>query len=115
MYVNLILLLVNVLFLTSGQVLWKMSVRNIGSFNFSSLWGVLLSPYFLIGGVLYVMATLIWIYLLTKLPLSTLYPLQSLAYVFGLLAGYFVFNEFISFQKIVGVAIILIGVYFIAK
>ncbi|MGF6353648.1 drug/metabolite transporter (DMT)-like permease [Paenibacillus sp. 4624] len=113
MYV--ILLLVNVVFLTSGQVLWKMSVRNIGNFNLSSLFSVLLSPYFIMGGFLYVMATLIWIYLLTKLPLSTLYPMQSLAYVFGLLAGYFIFHEFISFQKIIGVAIILIGVYFIAK
>jgi drug/metabolite transporter (DMT)-like permease len=41
--------------------------------------------------------------------------MQSLAYVFGLLAGYFIFDEFISYQKIIGVVIILIGVYIIAK
>lgn len=115
MYLNYALVLINVLFLTTGQILWKLSVRGVVNYNFSTVLGVLFSPYFLFGGVLYVFATLIWIFLLSKMPLSTLYPLQSLAYVFGLLAGHFVFNEFISVQKIIGVAIILIGVYFIAK
>lgn len=115
MYINLLLIVTNVLFLTLGQICWKLSVRNLTSFNFSNLMNTLFSPYFIVGGFLYVLATVVWVYLLSKMPLSTLYPMQSLAYVFGLLAGYFIFDEFISYQKIIGVVIILIGVYIIAK
>ncbi len=111
----ILLVLINVIFLTSGQIFWKMSVKNLDTYSFSSVVTVFLSPHFFIGALLYALATLIWIFLLSKLPLSTLYPLQSLAYVFGLIAGYLIFKELITLQKVVGVSIILVGVFIVAK
>lgn len=111
----ILLVLVNVVLLTTGQIFWKLSVKNLETYSISSILGVLITPYFIFGALLYVFATIIWIFLLSKLPLSTLYPLQSLAYVLGLFAGYFFFKELISIQKVVGVSIILVGVFFVAK
>lgn len=43
------------------------------------------------------------------------YPLVSLSYVFGLLAAAWIFHEDVSFNKWVGVALIMIGCYIISK
>jgi multidrug transporter EmrE-like cation transporter len=52
---------------------------------------------------------------LSRLPLSVAYPLQALAYVLALIPAYFLFHESITLTKLAGVAVILLGVYLLAK
>ncbi|GAE04126.1 EamA family transporter [Paenibacillus sp. JCM 10914] len=69
-----------------------------------------------LGGLcLYGVSTMIWFAVLSRLPLSIAYPLQSLAYVLALIPAYFLFHETINFTKIVGVAVIVFGAYLIVK
>lgn len=110
-----ILLLLNILLLVTGQMLWKISVTPISTWNFNSVVQVILSPYFIIGGVLYVLATGLWLIVLSKLPLSIAYPAQSLAYILGIVGAYFIFKENINGFQLCGMLLIMFGVYLIAK
>ena len=110
-----ILLLMNVLLLATGQMLWKIAVNPISTWNTHSVIQVILSPYFIGGGILYVLATGLWLVVLSKIPLSIAYPAQSLAYVLGIVGAYFIFKEHISLVQLAGILIIFFGVYLIAK
>jgi undecaprenyl phosphate-alpha-L-ara4N flippase subunit ArnE len=43
------------------------------------------------------------------------YPLVSLSYVFGMIAAMVFFNEPVNLTKWIGVLLIMLGCYFIAK
>ncbi|MDR1085048.1 MAG: hypothetical protein LBP22_09380 [Deltaproteobacteria bacterium] len=58
---------------------------------------------------------LCWIITLTKFELSYAYPWTSLLYVYLLLAGLAVFGDSLTFNKVFGTFVIMLGVYFIAK
>ncbi|WP_270584011.1 EamA family transporter [Bacillus smithii] len=114
--INFVLILVNTLILVSGQFLWKYGMMKSGQ-SFSSLLGILkllLSPYILTGLILYGAATVLWLFILSKVPLSVAYPIQSLAYVFALFGAYFLFGETLTSWKIAGVLLIVAGVAMIS-
>lgn len=112
---NIILFIINVLLLVIGQTMWKIGAGKIEISGFKTIINVILSPWIIGGGVLYVIATAIWLYLLSKLPLSLIYPLQSVAYIIALFVALLVFKEAIPITRWVGVAVILFGVYLVAK
>jgi multidrug transporter EmrE-like cation transporter len=67
------------------------------------------------GMVCYGVSLLMWFYVLSQMELSRAFPLVSIGYVAILLLGYFFLNEPMSVYKIIGVALIVIGVIFISK
>jgi drug/metabolite transporter (DMT)-like permease len=74
----------------------------------------LVNPYVVGGGVIYVIAALLWIYLLSKEELSRIYPLQSLCYVARALAGVFLFRECFTGGKALGLILIVAGAFLLA-
>jgi multidrug transporter EmrE-like cation transporter len=56
-----------------------------------------------------------WLITLSKFELSYAYPWTSLLYVYLLVAGLVFFGDTLTFNKVFGTAIIILGVYFIAK
>jgi drug/metabolite transporter (DMT)-like permease len=112
-----LLIILNILCLVSGQTAWKIGLQNVklhGSI-ISKFFQIVFSPPIFLGFVLYIVATVIWMYLLSKLPLSFLYPLQSLAYILSLFIGLLVFKEVIPITRWIGTAVILLGVFLIVK
>lgn len=111
-----ILLLINILMLVSGQLLWKIGIGK-SDFVFSArgILNIIFNPYILGGGIIYVFATVIWIYVLSKEELSKVYPLQSLCYVVGTLAGVLIFKECFTFNKGLGLVFIIIGAFIIVS
>lgn len=112
---NGLLILLNTLILVSGQFLWKIGMTN-RSVSFDSLGAiirVMLSPYIISGLFLYGMATVLWLFILTKVPLSVAYPIQSIAYIIAVFGAYFFFQEEITIWKVIGVILIMAGVSFI--
>lgn len=107
----IVLTVLNSGFLVLGQTLWKMGLEKMNGYSLK----ILLNPMIISGLFVYGIATLLWFYILSKLPFSTAYPLNSIAYALSLLVGYFVFNEAITSQKIAGTVLILAGVFFIAR
>src|SRR5579875_3680019 len=109
-----IMILSNVVLLVAGQTLWKFGLMNKDLTNIKSVIVAMFSPWVIAGIVLYVVATVIWIFLLNKLSLSLLYPLQSLAYVLAILVSIFVFHEHVPWIRWAGVLVILAGVALVA-
>ncbi|MDQ0190095.1 EamA family transporter [Alicyclobacillus cycloheptanicus] len=112
---NYVLIAVNILLLVAGQTLWKTGVAKLSFTHWTSAFTALFSPLIFAGIVLYALATVVWIYLLSKLPISLLYPLQSLAYVATVFIAIFVFHEHVSVWRWAGVVVILFGVALIVK
>ncbi|PWW00875.1 EamA-like transporter family protein [Paenibacillus cellulosilyticus] len=110
--ISYLLLFGNVMLLVAGQILFKFGLQRAGGLQWLR---IAQSPAIWSGLVLYGIATLLWFAVLTRLPLSIAYPMQSMAYVLGLLAAWFIFDETLSATKIAGCVVILIGVYLIAK
>ncbi len=112
---NYILILINIVLLVSGQTLWKIGIEPVHLTGVKSVLIAMFSPWIIAGIVLYVIATVIWIYLLKQIPLSTLYPIQSLAYIAAVFVAIFVFHEHVSVTRWIGVGVIMIGVGLIVK
>jgi len=102
------------IFIVIGQVLWKLGVGD-RSFNLSNLFGILKSPFFIIGAIIYIFAAIIWLYLLSKYQYHYIYPLiLSLAFIFSLIASHFILHEQISYISLLGILILCIGVIVIS-
>lgn len=112
---NLFLITVNILFLVTGQFLWKNSVNGVKKWNLEAFLNVFLSTGFILGAILYVLATVIWIMILSRMPLHIAYPFQSLCYILAAVVSFYFFNEKISIEQWIGFAIIIFGVYLISK
>jgi len=109
------LILVNIILLVAGQTLWKLGIGHRELRSVGAVLEVMLSPWVIAGIALYAIATVISIYLLSKLPLSLLYPVQSLTYVVILFVAIFVFHEHVSVTRWIGVGVILLGVTLVVK
>lgn len=71
---------------------------------------------FVLGGLgLYVGSFVIWLAVLSRLPVSVAYPLLSLGYVAGLFGAWALFGEPLSAGKLAGVGLILAGVVVLAR
>jgi drug/metabolite transporter (DMT)-like permease len=109
---NFCLILANTCILVSGQFLWKFGLLNqeVGFRSLGAIAKLLLSPPILSGIALYGLATMLWLFILTRVPLSLAYPVQSVAYVLAVIGAYFVFNEPLTVPKIAGCLLIMAGV-----
>lgn len=98
--------------LVSGQFLWKYGMqRSTGGFgSIGGIFQLFLSPYVLSGLAMYGAATVLWLYILSRVPLSQAYPIQSLAYIIAVVGAYYIFGEPLNAAKIVGCILILAGV-----
>ena len=64
-----------------------------------------------LGGIaLYLISTVFWLWVLSRVPLSFAYPCISVSYVIIIIAGKFVFKERIDTWKIIAIVLILLGV-----
>lgn len=85
-----------------------------GIFNaVASIITLFLKPFVLIGLTCYVISTVSWLAILSKVDLSYAYPLISLGYLIILFVGSVFFKEQITVWRIIGVLLISCGIYFI--
>ncbi|GAW93409.1 EamA family transporter [Calderihabitans maritimus] len=111
----LVLAVLNALLLVTGQIFWKLGLNRAGEFSWTNVWPVFSSPAVLAGIGIYVLSLFLWFYLLSRASLSFIYPVQSLAYVFGVLAGLFLFGETVPPVRWAGVLLIVVGVYLVVR
>lgn len=79
-----------------------------------SIKSLILNPCFYLGGGLYVLSALLNLYLLKQLPYSIVVPLGSLTYIWTLGIGHRFLGERVTKKKMVGIALIILGVSLIA-
>jgi undecaprenyl phosphate-alpha-L-ara4N flippase subunit ArnE len=103
--------------LASGQVCFKLAVEKINKFQWSWTYfaDILTNWWLLASGIFLISATILWGLILKHFEFSVAYPITAFAYVFGMLAAIFIFNETVSLTRWLGVGLIILGVFFIAK
>jgi len=103
--------------LASGQVCFKLAVEKMNQFQWS--WhcfvGLLTNWWLLASGICLISATVLWGFILKHFAFSVAYPVTAFAYIFGMLAAIFIFNETVPLTRWIGVGLIILGVFFIAK
>lgn len=75
---------------------------------------ILFSPFFYLGGILYVVSSCLGIILLQMLPYAIVLPLGSITYVWTMLISKFLLKEEITGRKLLGVAVLICGVILLA-
>jgi multidrug transporter EmrE-like cation transporter len=102
--------------IAAGQILFKRAATQIGQTSgLSWLLEVARLPTMWAAVALYGAATVLWVRILTTIPLSRAYPFVALAFVLVPAAGYFFFNESINARYALGTALIVIGVAVAAR
>lgn len=115
----LVLILISIFFGATGQIMMKWGTNQIALANGSGLYKVL-SVYLtnvplLSGLAFYGISAVFWVVAIGKVELSFAYPMVALGYVLVVIASFFLFHEHITFYRIWGLLLIVIGVVFIAK
>ena len=100
--------------IAAGQILFK---RAAGQITPAGNWLLELArlPTMWVAIALYAGATLLWVRILTTIPLSRAYPFVALAFVLVPAAGYLFFDETITAKYAFGTALIVAGVIVAAR
>ena len=96
-----------------GQALWKLGINKIRVPDepvSSFLWKYITSWYFLTGAAAYIVATAIWIYILSKYDFNLVYPMNSIGYIFAIFLSLVIFHESIPFNRYIGIIVIIFGI-----
>ena len=122
---SLFLILSGVFLNAVAQLLLKAGVNNvtaaIGSFAYSveNILPVgmrLATQWPIIGGLAcYVISVVVWILGLSRVDVSIAYPMLSLGYGLNALGAWWLFGEALTPQRLVGIGIIIVGVYVLAR
>ncbi len=100
------------LFTSSAQILYKIGV---GEIDFSNLVKLLTNYPLILGFLLYFIGAGMLILALRGGELSILYPLVALSYVWVSIMSMVFLGETMNFFKWSGVAVIILGMFFIGK
>lgn len=101
-----------VLCIACGQILFKMTAQRILGRQFSEIvgdWTTILI--FGTALAIYSGATVLWVLALRHLPLAQAYMLMTLSFILVPIAAVFVFGERLSFSFLIGLALIISGIF----
>lgn len=115
------LILLGVLLNAGAQLLLKAGMVQIGQFEFSLVNAlpiglqVMANPPIIIGLCLYVISVGVWLLVLSRVQVSFAYPMLSIGYIVNALAANYLFGEPLSSLRVLGIFIIIAGVYLVAQ
>lgn len=115
------LILFGVLLNTGAQLLLKAGMIQIGHFEFTMAnavpiaMKVMLNPPILTGLFCYAISVGVWIMVLSRVQVSFAYPMLSIGYVVNALAANYLFGEPLTSLRMLGIFIIITGVYLVAQ
>jgi len=95
--------------LAIGQVLFKLSADHVVGHLERSLIYALASPWLLAAGCVYFFTAGLWVYILTRVPLTLAYPFSLLGSALVPILAYIVFGEQLSAKAIFGMLLVLVG------
>lgn len=111
-----LILLVAISFTVTGELLLKHGMNIVGFLSLqpqlflAGLVRAFLNPFILGGFALVFVASLFWLAVLSRIPLSVAYPMLSLSYVLAVFAAALFLGEHITWLRVLGVLIICTGV-----
>jgi multidrug transporter EmrE-like cation transporter len=117
---NILLILISVSLNAGAQLLIRKGMLHIGAvLNASSLLKTLprmISNIFLwLSLPSYGISIITWMIVLSKVEVSFAYPFLGLGFVFVTIISYFVFNEHVTLIRVIGIALVCTGVFFVSR
>lgn len=115
------LVMSGVLLNAAAQLLLKAGTNSIGAFEFSAAnvvpvgTKIATQPYILAGIGCYVVSVVVWILALSRAEVSVAYPMLSIGYVVNALAAWYLFGEAVTPARLLGIGIIVLGVFIVAR
>lgn len=115
------LILFGVLLNAGAQLMLKAGVTQIGHFEFSMTnvvpigLKVMANPPIVAGLFMYVVSVAVWLLVLSRVQVSFAYPMLSIGYVVNALAANYFFGEPLTSMRVLGIFIIIAGVYLVAQ
>ena len=122
-YIQILQLLSFTFLMSLGQILFKKTALSI-SLSMSSnnslglvegLIKALSVPWLYMALCVYALATVFWLYLLQRIPLSIAYPFSAFAMVIVPIVAVLIFGERLTWSYWTGVLFIIIGIFIIAR
>ena len=102
--------------MSGGQVLFKLAaLRSAGATSGigERLFELVLNPYFIAAVVGYAAYAILWVWILTFIPLSRAYPFIALAFALTPLLGGLLFGDPISLRLMAGIFFVLCGLFLV--
>ena len=122
MYITYLPLIFFAVALNAGaQLFLKKGMHGIGYFDFTlsnlpTITVKALSNFYILGGLTcYVFSIGAWLMVLSRVEVSYAYPLLSVGYIVTAIAGYYFFQEPVTLTRLIGIAVIILGVYLVTK
>jgi multidrug transporter EmrE-like cation transporter len=105
----------------AGQLLLKAGTNAVGRFAFSLENAVpvglqlVLEPRILAGSGCYALSLVLWVMALSRTEVSVMYPMVSLGFALNALLAWWLLGEALSAQRLAGIAVIMLGVWLVAR
>jgi multidrug transporter EmrE-like cation transporter len=119
---SVLMILLSISLAVSGQFLMKNGMNQVGRIGSgdlvyykSMLLKTFFHPYILAGLALYVVSTVSWLIVLSRVNLSFAYPFAGLGYVLTILISWRFLQEPVGAARLIGGALICLGVVFISR
>ena len=117
----LLLIIISILLNTAAQLALRAGMLAIGYFNFglhnflSIAMKIIQSPWIILGAAAYIFSMFTWLLVLSRTEVSVAYPMISLGYIVSAVAAYYLWGENLNLMRVVGIVIILLGVFIITR
>lgn len=116
---NYLIMIVSILLAVAGQLMMKKGMMAFGTFPFNQILvkiiPMIFNPWVFFGFVCFGLSSLFWLVVLSRLPLSLVYPMVSVGYVIVALVSMYLFREPVSLVRWIGIAVIVAGVVLISR
>ncbi len=119
--ISFVLILIGVLLNAGAQLLLKAGTNAVGHFAFERGnilpvgWQLATEPHIVGGIACYVISVIVWILALSRVEVSIAYPMLSIGYVVNAAAAWYLFGEAVTPMRLLGVGIIILGVFIVAR
>jgi multidrug transporter EmrE-like cation transporter len=117
---NIAVILTVVMLSASAQLCMRKRMLQIGEISFSPAFvkhfpAMLANRFLWIAIFCYAASLILWLIVLSSVPVSFAYMFMSLSYVLVAVMGRLFFNEHISYMRVAGLIVICTGVFIVSK
>ena len=120
-YIQILQLVSFTILMSLGQILFKKTALSLAAHPneslglFNGIIQALTVPWLYMALCVYGMATICWLYILQRIPLSLAYPFSALAMVMVPIIAVYLFGERLTWSYWIGVLFIFTGIIIIAR
>tara|TARA_B110000438_G_C15732106_1_gene614691 strand:+ start:50 stop:427 length:378 start_codon:yes stop_codon:yes gene_type:complete len=116
---NFIFIISSVLLNAFAQILLKAGMKQFGNIDLknnimNTCISIAFNPYIISGFIAYGVSILLWLWVLSKVDVSLAYPFQALGYIVVTILAWIIFQENISYIRIIALVFITIGLIILA-